>query len=147
MKAAIAFLVALHGAVALACGYCIEDRIAAVYDHAAIERAFARHHHVAFFAIDGELQANSAQRAMFEHALKKLPGVDTRSLLLSVEASSLAVGFDPERVSAAQIAESLQRGLALHNLTPQLLRVMTRPAQFESVNVLDGAQDEPEHHD
>lgn len=143
MKSAVALLLALHAAAVLACGHCIEDRIAAVYDHAAIERAFARQHHVAFFAIEGELQANSAQRAVLERALKKIPGVDAMNLRLSVETASFAVSFDPARISAQKIAASLQRSLALQNLAPQFLRVMTQPAQFDTAT----SSDDPAHHD
>lgn len=64
-------------------------------DNAPVERAFGQRRHVAFFAIEGELLANSGQRAMFERALGTIPGVDARSLRLSLDIVSLAVSFDP----------------------------------------------------
>ena len=47
MRAAFLVLAIAWGS-AQACGYCVEDKIAAVYDHASISRARAAKHQVAF---------------------------------------------------------------------------------------------------
>ena len=47
---------------ALACGYCVEDKIAAVYDHATVTHALAQKHQVAFFHVEGALAPGAARR-------------------------------------------------------------------------------------
>ena len=51
---------------ALACGYCVEDKMAAVYDHATVTRALAQKHQVAYFHIDGELPPGPATKRALE---------------------------------------------------------------------------------
>ena len=48
---------------ALACGHCIEDKIAAVYDYALVTQATARNHEVVFFALAGRLVSMGAHVA------------------------------------------------------------------------------------
>ena len=112
--------------LALACGHCVEDQVAAVYDHALVKRTLGRGHHVAFFSLDGSLESNSRQRSTIERAAKRVAGVDARSVRLSIESSALAVGFDPARTSAEQIRQSVMQALILKGVSVQLLRDMDR---------------------
>ena len=41
--------------VALACGACVEDMVAANYDHAIVDAAIAKHQPVVFVAVDPEV--------------------------------------------------------------------------------------------
>jgi hypothetical protein len=124
MRALVFVICVLLGSTrALACGFCVEDKIAAVYDHALLTQALARGHHVAFFAIDGALDANSAQKSGIERAAAKAAGVDAKSIRVSVESAALSASFDPARISVEQLRQSLQKALVLKNLSLQLLRV------------------------
>ena len=80
---------------ASACGYCVEDKIAAVYDHAAASRALQENRTVVFFAIDGALRAGEAQKRKLEAIVASVPGVDRQSVRLSIELATLALAFDP----------------------------------------------------
>lgn len=113
-----------------ACGHCVEDRMAAVYDHAWIAPTLARGHRIAFVAIDGPLAQRSDQRLKIERAVAATPGIDTGSLRISLEAAALSLSFDPRRVSWPQLRQSLQRRLALQGLSLQTLRIMTEAADF-----------------
>lgn len=117
---------------ARACGHCIEDRIAAVYDHAWSSRMLAQRHHVAYFALDGRLAARSDQTARIERAVAGSRGVDPGSVRISVDAAALSLSFDPARTSAAQLRQSLQRRLMPQGLAVQTLRIMVRPGEFVS---------------
>jgi hypothetical protein len=44
----VVVLLALRATTALACGHCVEDRMAVVYDHPVVARALGARHHVAF---------------------------------------------------------------------------------------------------
>ena len=101
--AAVCLLILVAGEAA-ACGYCVEDKIAAVYDHAALQQAKARRQAVVYFAIDGAIR-DSAKA--LEKMAESAPGVQNGSVRVSVEAAALAVVFDPARTPLA----ALQRGL------------------------------------
>ena len=56
--------VALSAALptASACGVCVEDKVAATYDHAVIERAIANGQQVVFVAVDGPVDGGALGR-------------------------------------------------------------------------------------
>jgi hypothetical protein len=47
---------------ASACGVCVEDKVAATYDHAVIERAIANGQQVVFVAVDGPVDGGALGR-------------------------------------------------------------------------------------
>jgi hypothetical protein len=132
--AAAGLLLALQAPAALACGYCVEDKIAAAYDHAAVTRALERKHHVAFFHIDGTLAPGESTRRALEAIAESSEGVDKGSARVSVESASLAVAFDPRRTSFADVQKALERKLAAKKVSLLPLRVMDRPAEMKRVN-------------
>jgi hypothetical protein len=113
------------------CGYCVEDKVAAVYDHAAVTRSIAAGRTVVFFAIDGELKhgaAASAQtRARIEKLAAAVPGIEPGSVRASSEAAALAVAFDPKRASLAQVQKALEQKLKVSLLA---MKVMDRPGEL-----------------
>lgn len=111
---------------AFACGYCIEDKMAAVYDYDVVTRAFARKHPVAFFALDGSIAPGEASRRTLQNMVESVPGVDAGSARISVESASLSAAFDPRRASFADIERSLSRKLATKGLSVSILRVMDK---------------------
>ena len=131
---AAGLLLALQGPAALACGYCVEDKIAAVYDHAVVARALGRKHHVVFFHIDGTLAPGERTRRALEALAESTEGVDKGSARVSVESASLAVAFDPRRTPIVEVQKGLERKLAAKQLSLLPLRVMDRPAEIKTVN-------------
>lgn len=122
----LALWLGLSSIPALACGHCIEDRIAAVYDHALTSRTLARGHHIVFLGIDGPLPASSERRLKIERTVAGTRGIDAGSVRVSLEAAALSLSFDPARESWPQLLQALQSRLALQGLTLQPLRVMER---------------------
>ena len=112
---------------ALACGHCIEDKIAACYDHALMSRAFARKHQVAFFALDGPLAGSSLERRAITLLAGGARGVEADSVRLSIETASLAVVFDPARVKLSAVQQEIEARLKSRGLTLLPLQVMDRP--------------------
>jgi hypothetical protein len=49
---------------AAACGVCVEDKVAATYDHAVIEHALAERRQVVFVGVDGPVEAARIDRAV-----------------------------------------------------------------------------------
>ena len=115
---------------ALACGYCVEDKMAAVYDHATVTRALAQKHHVVFFHIEGELAPGPATKHTLERLANDLAGVVRGSAHVSLESAALSIAFDPQRATVAALQAALERKLASRKNSLLLLQVMDRPADF-----------------
>ena len=117
-------VLALVALEAEACGHCIEDRIAAVYDHGVLTQAGAQKHEVVFFALAGKLVDGEATRRDLERAAANIPGIDQGSVRVSVENASLSLAYDPRASKLAAIERELGRRLARRSLSLGLLRVI-----------------------
>jgi hypothetical protein len=105
-RAAIAIVLALQIAPALACGACDEDKIAATYDHAAVQRAKARQRVVDFCDVQGPpLDAASVRRVAAATS-----GVDAATVRTSAAPATLSFTVDPRKRSPQSAASALQRG-------------------------------------
>jgi hypothetical protein len=119
---------ALAAAPAFGCGHCIEDKVAAVYDHGVITKARDRNHPIAFFAIEGSLPPGRESRRVIAWALAPAKGVDSPSLRVSVDSASLSLSYDGERITSDQIMDTLNRELEARGLIVSLLKVMDNPS-------------------
>ncbi len=110
--------------VTLACGVCIEDRVAATYDHAVVTRAAAEHRVMVFAAVDGRGPAKSLA-ASAQRAAGQVAGVDRASVRAAAEpAAAVSFALDPraqtpEAALGAIAKLSTQKGMKL-----TLLRVV-----------------------
>jgi hypothetical protein len=125
-------IVAFAAGTAQACGYCVEDKIAAVYDHALADRAAQQKHRLVYFALLGDIvegvDGEKTRRALAESAAK-VTGVDAGSVRVSLSAASLALAFDPQTTSLARVEQALARALAAQRLSVGILRVVDAPAR------------------
>lgn len=81
-------------APAAACGACVEDKVAATYDHAVVERAKARHQTLVFAGFEGAADAATLARVT-KDAAARAPGVDVDSIRTSTEPAALSFALDP----------------------------------------------------
>ena len=123
-RAGLAGLALAAASPAFGCGYCIEDRVAAVYDHAVVNAALDQHHQIAFLAIEGPLPASAELRRVLARALAFAQGIDSRSLRVSVNSAALSLAYNGKRISADQIVDTLNRKLAARGLGVSLMKVM-----------------------
>src|SRR4249920_2435699 len=82
-------------AAALACGVCVEDRVAATYDHAVVVRSLERKHEVVFLAIEGEIVVSPRLSREIRSAIESASGIDRGSARVSLPAASLSFAYDP----------------------------------------------------
>lgn len=129
---ASALLLGLYASSATACGHCVEDKVAAVYDYAVATQAFSQKHQVAFFGIDGPLVANEDSRRELEAIARDIPGVVKGSTRVSLESAALSVAFDPQRINFATLQRTLERKLTGKKLSLLPMRVMDGPAKLKS---------------
>jgi len=129
----IGTLIAGVASTAYACGYCIEDQIAAVSDHAVVTRATSRKHQVVFFAVEGQIPAGEKSRRTLEAVVESVAGVDKGSVRISVASASLSAAFNPQRAPFASMERSLSRKLAPRGLSVAILRVMDQASELKPV--------------
>jgi hypothetical protein len=125
--AALALLLMLGSAASFGCGYCVEDRIAAVYDHALMQRSLASGHPVLFFAWDGPLMRNEISRQKIMAIAVAVAGVDKDSTRVSVEPAAVAIAFDPQQSNATAVEAALQK--KLQSLKISVVRLHVPPVQ------------------
>ena len=106
-----------------ACGACVEDRVAAVYDHAVVEGAARRGHAVAFLALEAAPDLDEARVRAVRAALAATKGVERATVRISPEAASCSVAFDPARASRESLVAEVNRRLARHGVTVAPLKV------------------------
>jgi hypothetical protein len=122
-----ALAIALHGG-ALACGACVEDKVAATYDHAVIRGAIERHQDVLFVAIDGA-DATVVERRLAQ-AARGLRGADAKTLRLSASPAAFSIAVDRSQ-SSDRVVRSLQEALREPGAQLTLVRVMRDGALIE----------------
>ena len=105
--ALLAALAALAPHASRACGACIEDKVAATYDHAVVERAVAGGDVMVFCDISGPLDA-----ARLKTATGRLRGVRPHSVRVSMQPAALSFAVDPRLQSPQAAVDAAQRGLA-----------------------------------
>jgi hypothetical protein len=130
---ALALLLASAGA--LACGFCVEDRVASVYDHKLAQRAAAQRHQLAVFAFESVAAPGKTSSKAIAAAAEAVPGIDKGSARVSLESSALAVSFDPARHSAKDIERALTDKLASAGLRASLLQVPAATSSAKTASV------------
>jgi len=113
----------LASSQALACGVCVEDKIAAVYDHAAVHTALAARRTVVFFHIEGKLVADERSKRSIASVARTTPGVDAASVRVSCELASMALAFDGRRTNLVKVQESLEKRLSAQGLSLLAMQV------------------------
>jgi hypothetical protein len=119
-------LPATLSAAALACGVCIEDKIAATYDHAVVMRAAAKHQVLVFGEIVGAVDVQAAT-SRIARAAPQVPGIDRASVRTSV--SPPAFSFALDRAAQAPDAAIAELQKRVRGAKLSVLRVMLADAK------------------
>lgn len=121
MKAPLlAGLLATATAAAWACGTCVEDRMAATYDHAVIQRAAAAGQRVVFCAVLGPMDAPKLKSAAL-----RVRGVEPATVRVASEPAALSFALDARR-SADAAVRALQ-GSVPSGTRLEIIRVVQPP--------------------
>jgi hypothetical protein len=126
MKTPLATLIAaalLAPAAALACGACIEDKVAATYDYALAMKA-TQHGKIVVFA-DPQSGADPAkvERAL-RAAAAKAPGVEPASVRASQSPAALSFVLDPHGHDPAKTLASIRNASKVAGLELVLIKVI-----------------------
>jgi len=131
MKALIRVSLSLLGALlcgaSVACGVCIEDKIAATYDHGVVTQAGIQRHLVVFGDIDGAVAMN-ALLAKISAAAARVHGIDRGTVRTSASPPAFSFALDPAARSPESAVADLQRRLRSRGAKLSVLRVMSGDA-------------------
>ena len=122
MKRLAILLAAMASSGALACGVCVDDKVAAAYDHAVVQRALQRGQVVVFAEVEGSGRAEDRVRAARE-AARRVAGVEAASLRSAPAPAALSFALDA-RVSSPERALKAANAFASGRAELRLLKVM-----------------------
>jgi len=95
--------------LAIACGVCLEDKVAATYDHALVQRALGQHRVVVF--AEPRSAVDERRLKAFAARAARAPGVDASTVRTSAAPQSVSFVLDPKRASPGATLASLQLDL------------------------------------
>ena len=104
---------------ALACGVCVEDKIAATYDYGVVQRASARHHLVVFAAVESPADPQALRKAA-----ARVKGVDRASVRAAANPRALSFALDPRAANPLAALAAIEREPGLAGVRLSLIRVM-----------------------
>jgi hypothetical protein len=111
-------------ASSLACGVCVEDKVAATYDHAVVMKAEARHHLVVFGEIDGAVSIETVTASILA-AARRVQGIDRGTVRTSASPPAFSFALDPAARTPDSAVAELQKRLRTQGVKLSLLRVMS----------------------
>lgn len=114
----------LASGAAWPCGVCVEDKVAATYDHAVIGRAAGAGHVVVFAEVRGrDGGAVSAAR----RAAARVRGIDPASVRASEEPAALSFALDERVRSPSEALAAVRAAARPPGFELRLLKVMRAP--------------------
>ena len=122
--AVAALLLAMQGTAAIACGHCIEDKLAATYDHGVVAKAMQRGHAMVFLEAAGLERAEHGSAPALVATIEAVPGVDRGTVRVSAAPPAVSFSFDVDRYAVANAVSEINRRLASRKVALTLLRVL-----------------------
>jgi hypothetical protein len=120
---AAALSLALATPFAQACGVCIEDKVAAAYDHAVIEQARAGGQVVVFAEVRGRGTAAQFVGAA-RKAAARVQGIAPRSVRAAEAPAALSFALDAGVSSPGAALAAVEKGALAAGVSLELLKVM-----------------------
>lgn len=108
---------------AFACGVCIEDKVAATYDHAVVTQATRDRHAVLFFEITGLASQAAPSSQWLVGTVEATRGVARGSVRVSLEQAALSFAVNGSGQSATGVRRAVEQRLAPRHLGLKLLRM------------------------
>jgi hypothetical protein len=121
-RASLALGLALAAMDAPACGVCVEDKVAAAYDHAVVSGARSRGGKVVFAEVSGT-EAPSVAVGRARKAALRLRGVDAASVRTSDSPAVISFALDAIATPESALA-ALAKGHRGERITLTLLKVL-----------------------
>ena len=123
----LAFVLAAALALSLsafACEICVEDQVAATYDHAVVAKAEATGHFILFTAVRGKTAGAARSEATIRWAIASVAGVDRKSIRFSAEPPAASFAWNPKYLAPATVLRAINSRLAGSGLALVALRTL-----------------------
>ena len=111
IAALLTAMATLAAAPARACGFCIEDKVAAAYDHAVVARARGQGHEVVYLSLEFTRPVDRDTAGKIARAIERVASVDRGSVRVAVDAGSVALAFDAKRAPAGAMLDAVERAV------------------------------------
>ena len=111
MRLACAVALLTVAQAAWACGYCVEDKVAATYDHAVVSRARERGDVVVFAQVSGAMDAASLTLKA-RQATARLKDVDPGSIRVNETAATISFALRSRNQTPAEALAAAERAAA-----------------------------------
>jgi hypothetical protein len=121
-QALLSMVLALRAPSPLACGICVEDQIAATYDHEVLARAEAAGRDVMYAAVHGKNAGAPRSDALIRQAIGAVSAVDRNSIRLSLLPPAASFAWDSKRHGSGAVLRAVNDRLAGSGLTLVALR-------------------------
>jgi hypothetical protein len=119
------FTAGMFGApLARGCGVCVEDRMAATYDHELVKRALDRGHEVVFTDVSGP-ELERAQWQALTRAVQSVRGVMRGSVRISKAPMALSFEIDPKTTAAPVAITAVNRLISTQPVRVSLIRTLS----------------------
>jgi hypothetical protein len=122
LRTLLLVLFAAAASPAWSCGACVEDKVAATYDHGVVMRATGHHQVVVFAGVEGGGDARALARKL-QTAAARSAGVDRDSVRVSPEPAAISFALDPGVATPEKALGAIQKAAAAPGLKLELLRV------------------------
>ena len=111
---------------AFACGHCIEDRVAAVYDYAVEQRAERDQLSIAYLGVTGRRAESTAAAATVAKALDEIPAAIVGTVRTSVSPSAASFAWRGDDAALRDAVRGANDRLAASGLQVELLKTWDR---------------------
>lgn len=107
---------------AQACGICLEDKVAATYDHEIVTKATASRNVVVFAAVEARVETAMLGRRL-KSATSRVRGIDGASVRFAAAPPSLSFALDPKVRTPEDALAAVGKAAATPGLKLTLLKV------------------------
>jgi hypothetical protein len=106
---------------ALACGYCLQDRIASVYDHVLVAQTRQLNQKMLYLIWDGPGEHDEKTRRTLIGITSRIKGITKGSVRVSLEPPTIGLAYQPLSISSEQIETVLLQKLRAKKIVVSVL--------------------------
>ena len=106
---------------AIACGYCLQDRIASVYDHVLVTQTRQLNQKMLYLVWDGPADHDEKTRRTLIGITSRIKGVTKGSVRVSLEPPTIGLAYQPLSISSEQIETVLLQKLRAKKIVVSVL--------------------------
>jgi hypothetical protein len=105
----------------MACGHCLEDRVASVYDHALVEQAKQHRQTMMYLTWDGPVGRDENTRKLLLAQAARVPGVVLGSVRVALEPATIGLAFNPTQTNRDAVEAALRQRLVKSHISASSL--------------------------